>query len=123
MAQGLAPRMGGPIAGAVSGRGLRRPKPCSFQADTAPRAEPLKSNYRKPKKGAVSRCAGCGPAALTSTVSPIKKGRGGARGPFNLKFLKPKKRAGGGAGGVEANTVSPEFCGDFAAFHCGKRHE
>lgn len=40
MAQGLAPRMGGPIAGAVSGRGLRRPKtalvPSRYRAEGGP---------------------------------------------------------------------------------------
>lgn len=73
MAQGLAPRMGGPIAGAVSGRGLRRPKPRSFQADTAPRAgpfnlkflKPLKRtfnlNNRKPKKGPYPSAWGAAP--------------------------------------------------------------
>lgn len=48
MAQGLVPRMGGSIAGAVSGRGLRRPKPRSFQADTAPRAGPFNPKFLKP---------------------------------------------------------------------------
>ena len=48
MAQGLVPRMGGPIAGAVPGRGLRRPKPRSLQADTAPRAGPFNLKSLKP---------------------------------------------------------------------------
>lgn len=50
MAQGLAPEGGGPVAGAVSGRGLRRPNPRSFQADTAPGAGPFNLNNRKPRK-------------------------------------------------------------------------
>ena len=88
---GPSARGGGPVAGAVSGRGLRRPKPRSFQADTAPRAGPFNLNNRKPRKGAVSRCAGCGPAALTSTTSPIKKGREGHTSRSALSFLSPKK--------------------------------
>ena len=91
MAQGLAPRGGGPVAGAVSGRGLRRPKPRTFQADTAPRAGPFNLKFLKPLKGvqsqlsealkrAVSRYPGCGPAALTSTMSTTKKGGEGHAG-------------------------------------------
>ena len=51
----------GPVAGAVSGRGLRRPKPRSFQADTAPRAEPFNLNNRKPKKGPYPSARGAAP--------------------------------------------------------------
>lgn len=101
MAQGLAPRMGGPIAGAVSGRGLRRPKtalvPSRYRGeDAAVQPEvsealkrPFNLNNRKPKKGAVSQCAGCDPAALTSTMSTTKKGRGGAHGPLSHNLRKP----------------------------------
>ena len=45
---GPSARGGGPVAGAVSGRGLRRPKPRSFQADTEPRAGPFNLKFLKP---------------------------------------------------------------------------
>ena len=101
MAQGLAPEVAAPSPGRYRGADSVDQKPRSFQADTAPRAgpfnlkflKPLKRpfnlNNRKPKKGAVSQCAGCGPAALTSTMSTTKKGRGGAHGPISPNFPKP----------------------------------
>lgn len=48
MAQGLAPEGAAPSPGRYRGRGLRRPKPRSFQADTAPRAGPFNLKFLKP---------------------------------------------------------------------------
>lgn len=50
MGLGPSTRGGGPVAGAVSGRGLRRPNPRSFQADTAPGARPFNLKFLKPLK-------------------------------------------------------------------------
>lgn len=109
MAQGLAPEGAAPSPGRYRGADSVDQNR-SFQADTAPRAGPFNLNNRKPRKGAVSRCAGCGPAALTSTMSTTKKGAGGVRpGRSTLSFLSPKKVTGGDEGDNGPKTVLPEF--------------